>query len=148
MEARAVSRWLYAQLSSAPAVRALVGTRLYDTLAPQQSPDEVPELPCVIWNLSSGGALAAAGADRRVLVELRMAIQAYALGGGYGEADAVAAAVDDALAGAAGSVSIGGRDYWIATAQQESPVRTLDLEDGQRVHRVGGIYLVLAHGLP
>lgn len=144
-EAQAVSRFLFERLAAAPAVTALVGTRLYEAVGPQSGQEA---LPCVLWSYSSAEVTAAAGADRRVLMVCRYVIEARAEGGSFAEADAIAAAVDGALEGLAGSITWALQSYWVALAQQEQPIRLVEVGSGRRVHRSGGIYRILAHSLP
>lgn len=147
-EAAAMSQWLYETLAAAPAVTDLVRrsgefTGLYEDLAPQDAP-----LPYVVWTHNSGRVTRSVGADRRGLVRSLWALSCYAEDGSL-TADLLAAAVDAALAGAKGTLTVDGSNYWVASAQMEEPLRLTEIgPGGRRILRRGGLYKIIGHGLP
>lgn len=141
-EERAVATFLVAALDASDAVAALAGERIYEGQAP-----EGVEYPLIVFRLQGGSDTNALGSDVRTLVRLQYLVKAICAGDDYSPADAVMAAVDAALCGARGPVTVADVTYQVQTICREHPVRYLEYVDGVRYNHVGGLYRVPAHRL-
>ncbi len=141
-EQQAAAQYLYTRLTGNAGVTALAGARVYESLAPQGT-----TLPCVVYHLQAGRDRNAVGAGSRLFSRPLFLVKAVCEGSGYAPADAVAAAIDTALVGASGTVTIGGQLYEVAVAGREEPVRYTESATGKRYNHSGGLYRLFVQGV-
>lgn len=140
-ETRAAQAWINARLGAAAAVTALVSTRIYDSLAPQGA-----ALPYIIASYQSGQVTTTVGGQSRIVAQPVFLIKGVAEGGSFVTADQIAAALDDALLGAAGTtVTLDGVAYRVDSAVQVVPIRYVELLDGRRINHSGGLYRLFVY---
>lgn len=136
-EEQALSTFLYTTLSGDTAVAALVGTRIFEDLAPQGT-----AFPFVVFSFHTGGDTNALGSDVRTLTRPQYLIRAISKGPTYSDADAVAAAVDAALMGAHGSATVNGVTYEVLTVFREQAIRRCEYAESVRYNHAGGLYRI------
>lgn len=137
-EVQAGALHLYAKLSGAAAVTALVSTRIYDDVAPQGA-----TLPYLRYHLPTPAQDTLATLAHRLLSTQRWTVLAWAESGSYAEADAIALAADNALHQTTGSQVISAVTYTILGCYRRSSVRFTQLNAGRTIRVVGGTYDVL-----
>lgn len=136
-EAQAAKKYLFATLTGAAAVTALVSTRIYDSAAPQDA-----VLPYVVYSLNSGRDLVASAAHR-LTTALRFSVLAWGEGGSYSPEDAIASAVDDALDQTSGTATVGAQAYTILSCYREETLCFARLDAGRRIQASVGVFQVL-----
>jgi hypothetical protein len=131
---------LFARLSGHSGVSALTGTRIYPLVIPQQSYDEVTRQPCVVYQMNGRGRqVRFAGTGD--LVAGSVQVDAYART--YAQAQALAAALRDALMDYSGVVILPGSPQRTVTIKKCFLDREFDLMDEEPgLYRVSQEYAV------
>lgn len=129
-----VNQWIYETLSGDATIASLVGTRIYEGLAPQGA-----ALPFVVFQFMAGADVVAVGAVR-VMNSGLYQVKAICQGESYSPAAAIADRIDTLLQGANGSVS----DGVIYGCTREQPLTLIEQEHGIQYRHVGGLYRVYA----
>lgn len=140
VEMQGAAKWLFATLSASADLAALVGGRIYDSLAPQDA-----SLPYVVYNFVAGDAVAASGGAGRILDDSYWVVQGISESGSYTEADSIAKACDGAISGASGTATIGSSTYTVQGVLGGEPVRYVESSQGRRICHSGRRYRVLIH---
>lgn len=141
-EEQAAARFLFQRLAADAGVSTIVGSRIYESLAPDEA-----AYPLVIFNLQSGRDVTQAGGDGRILTSPLFLVKAVTQSNGYASADELAHAIDAALEGASGTITLGSQGYAIQTIYRTAPFRFLEPADGLRYFHVGGLYRVTCYAL-
>jgi len=137
-EEQAAAKHIYATLAAASDVTDLASTRIHESLAPLGT-----AFPHIIFNQQSGGNdRTVPGGDQRMMARGAWLVKAVTDSNGYSEADALYAAIDAALMGTTGVVTIGSQSYTVLSIVRISPVRYIEPADGKRYFHVGGLYRV------
>lgn len=142
-EEQAAAKWLRTTLAAETDVTDLVGTRIYDTEAPQS-----PTYPFVVFSMQAAADRKRPGANGRMMSRALWLVKAVTQGSaesGYAAADALYNAVDAALVATTGNLTISGQEYAIQSCFRTQPVRGMETEKSVRYCYVGGIYRVLVH---
>lgn len=131
-----ISDSLFNYLSSNGGISALVATRIYPLVVPQQVYDEATKRPCLVYTLDTDGRhVRFAGSD--TLVKGRLQIDCYART--YAQVKTLADAVRDALIDYSGTMTA-------ATSPLTSvTVKRIFLEDGENelMDEEPGLYRVM-----
>src|SRR5688500_12198549 len=106
-ELQAAAKGIRAKLAGTAAVTALVSTRIYEGLAPQDA-----SYPLLLFTHNSGSDRNAIGSNPRIFTRPLYVVRAYTHEtGSFADADAVAAVMDAALVGSDQTITIGAQSY-------------------------------------
>lgn len=137
---QAAAKAIYAALTGAAAVTALVGTsppRIFESDIPQGR-----DFPAVVFNLQSGSDRRAIGSNGRLLSRQSWLVKAVDQSESYAGADALMEALDSALEDAVQTVTVGGASYRVQVIGRLSPIRFSERSENVPYKHVGGVYLV------
>lgn len=126
-EAQAAVKHVYAKLSAAAAVTALVSTRIYEPPAPSEA-----SYPLLLVTQLSANALFTAGSDNRLMTRQIVVVQAVDLNASHATADSVLSAADEALTDSTGTVTVGAITYTVMSVRAVGQRRSARLEQGRR----------------
>lgn len=127
-----VAQWLYGLLSADGTLAPLIGTRIYEFLAPQGT-----AYPYVVFHPVAPRDVNSIGSGR-VMVGGTWDVMAYDQSRSYTTLTAIASRIDVLLQGARTSQSWG----YIFAAVREEPRKTLELIEGLQVRGLGGTYRI------
>lgn len=137
-EEQAAAKFIFDTLSAADAVTDLVDDRIYEGFA-----DQGESYPLILFNLQSpGNDRTVPGGDQRMMSRGLWLVKATVEGSSYADADAIASAIDAALLGATGVVTIGDQDYIVLSLVRERGHRMPEMTDGVQYRHSGGLYRV------
>lgn len=139
-ELQGYSKFLRDTLLAHSAVSDLVGNGVFEDLAPQ---DSAP--PYIVFGLHAARVLSVAGADARIFTIPDYYVRAVVESESYAPADAIALAIDAALEGALGQVTVGGVTYQIRGVFQTLPLRYPEVEGGVQYRHAGAVYRTYVH---
>lgn len=127
------NEWLYTVLSGDATITGLVGSRIYDGLAPQGA-----ALPFVVFNFQGGVDLRGVGTVR-VFNSGLYQVKAICQGESYAPAAAIADRIDELIHGNRGSVSDGS----VVDCVREQPLTLIEQQNGVQYRHVGGLYRII-----
>lgn len=130
-ELSAADKWLYTTLSGDAALAAIVGTRVYDTLAPEGS-----AFPCVVFSYQGGHDVHTNGPGR-VMVSALYQVKVIGKDGAFSELTSAAERIDELLHARHGSNTDG-----LAWAVREQPIKYMETDSGVRYYHLGGLYRI------
>lgn len=131
-----VNEWLYTVLAADSDVTDLVGTRIYDGLAPRGA-----TYPVIIFNFLTGSDVMAVGSIR-VMNSGLYQVKAVAQATSYADVSPVADAIDSALHRASGSVGDGA----ILACRREQPIVYIEQVNDLQYRHMGGLYRIQVQG--
>lgn len=142
-ELAAAEAFLCATLKAHPGVAELVGSRVYLYQAPEGA-----TFPFILVALNAASDRNAVGADVRLFTRATFLVKGITKErGGMAEASALATAIDAALMGASGTVTVEETLYAIRGCYRTEPVRLVMGAGDQRYNHAGGLYRLHAMDL-
>jgi hypothetical protein len=136
-EATEVLQWVHSQLAGGTALAGLIGTAIYDDLAPQEA-----EPPYIVAGLHAENDVWVVRGTR-IAVEADFLVKAVTRGNSYIGAASIMALADPLLA-ARGTVVSGAGTLFIIGCRRTSVVQYPELDSGVRYNHVGGVYRITA----
>ena len=130
--------WIYDTLAADVTLAGLVGTRIYDGVAPQGA-----AFPFLVFSHLGGSDTLGVGTFRALNSGL-FQVKAVTESQSYVSATAIADRADEVLQGAAGSKN----GATIASCQREQPLMQLEQNAGIEYRHVGGLYRPITHKEP
>lgn len=132
IETSVVAQWLVGRLSGDAALAAIIGDRVWDNDAPQDS-DE----PYVVFSYAGGSDLVTVGAGR-VYHSARYSIKVVAQADSRDEVEAAANRMDELLHPAGPNLPIAGGE--LVSCIREDIIDYTESEEGRRYKHLGGTY--------
>lgn len=142
-EEQAAAKWIRTTLAAASGVTDLVSTRIHDTEAPQSA-----TYPLIVFSMQAAADRKRPGVGGRMMSRALWLVKAVTSGSaesGYAAADAIYNALDAALVGETGNLTISGQEYAIQSVFRERGFRQMKTEPSVRYCSVGGVYRILVH---
>lgn len=131
-------RWLYGILSNDATLAALVGTRIFAYLAPQDT-----QYPLVVFAFEDGEDEQGIGGMRLNSI-LRYSVKAVGEGSSFTAIEPIATRIDALLHAKAGAITGGG---YVQESIRVSPVAMVELgEGGTQYRHLGGVYQLRIQG--
>lgn len=134
-EVGAGARHLVNTATADPDVAAFLGDRFYHAEAPADA-----EYPLAVYSAAGGADTLTGGADERLIVQARWLLLVIHNQNDPDLVRRIASAIDNALVGSTGTVSIDSQDYFVQTVYREEPVERSGQVDGEFYVNVGGYY--------
>jgi hypothetical protein len=137
VESMGIAEWLYTTLSGGTVLSAIVGTRIYEDVAPQGT-----ALPYVVYSQTSSMDENGIGGSR-LCENALWTVQGVAKAMTYNAVKSIAVAIDDLLHGVLGTATANG--VTVACTRQEE-VRYSEVREGVTWRHLGGVYRIYAGG--
>jgi hypothetical protein len=137
-ELRAIDRFLYEHLTGSAPVAALVGNRVFETLAPEGA-----VTPFIVFAFVSARDVNTYGAGQRSFTEATYRIAAVNQDDGADTVGLVADAFEAALTGLQ-NVSLTPEGVTLMGIFRTAPLRTVEEINGKRYSTVGGLFRIFA----
>ena len=137
-----IDNWLHATLTSDTTLAALVGARVFDSLATKQSGGKPQPMPYIIFNLQAPGNDVIAVGNYRIYSHALYTVRAVGVGSGYGVVQAIVAGIDAALHGKRATTTYG----VVLDCHRERPLKLPpEQAAGEIIYwSAGGIYRIMA----
>jgi HK97 gp10 family phage protein len=132
IETTRVDEWLLTTLAASASLTALVSTRIYGYVAPQNSTGNM-----VIFNWMGGSDLVAVS-GYRALVNGLWQVKAITQSGSFAQAKAIMDIVDGLIHRTTGSTS----DSLILSCVREAPVQYVEVTNGIQYRHLGGLFRI------
>lgn len=132
-----IDNWLYTTLTGDETLTEMVGTRVFDSLAPLGTPT-----PYIVFNLQAPGNDVIAVGNYRIYSHALYTVRAVGVGSGYGVVRAIVAQIDAVLHGKRATT-----DYGIVlNCHRERPLKLPPEQGaGEIIYwSAGGIYRIMA----
>ncbi len=124
------SAWLYGKLSGDETLAGLVGSRIYEDVAPPKA-----AYPLIVYHVQDGHDVnGVAGA--RILTQEVYVVKAVHRDTSYSSLKAIAKRIDELIHTASGQTTDGD----LVACIREQPLKFLAIEDGVEYRHLGGIY--------
>ena len=136
-ETQAVAVFLLQIFQAHAALTALVGTQIYEGLAPEGS-----QPPYLLYSLNAASDLNAVGRASRVDSRQLWLVKGITTGNSAASAAAIASAADDALEDATDTITLDGRSYRVTVIGRTAAIRLPPSGEGIRYHHIGGLYRI------
>lgn len=133
MEELTVNRWIFQTLSNDEAIRAVVGERVFDTIAPNNA-----EYPIIVFSSSSPRDVR--GVRVRAMSTFSYTVKVIDKAKTYSGIEALAEAIDKALELKSGPAAGG----VILSCHRETPFSYIESVDGLEFRHLGGLYFIAA----
>lgn len=133
IETTRVDEWLLTTLAASASLTALVSTRIYGYVAPQNTTGNM-----VVYNWMGGSDLVAVG-GYRALVNGLWQVKAITRSDSFAQAKAIMDLVDSLIHRKTGSTS----DSLVLSCVRESPVQYVEVTNGIQYRHLGGLYRIL-----
>lgn len=134
-ETGAAARHVVDTVTSDPTVAEFIGDRFYYGAAPEDAP-----YPFATYFPAGGTNQHTGGSDLRILVQARWRVVVFHDQNDPDLVRRIAGAIDAALVGSSGVVTIDGQAYHVQTVYQEEPFERSGPVDGEFYLNAGGIY--------
>jgi len=136
LEPSVIAKWIYGTLTGDAALAAIVGTRVYEDVAPQGA-----AMPYIVFQMQSPGNDLNALGSRRVIATPLYVIRGIAQTASYtGNLATIAERIDVLLHGQQQRVGTNDGYVW---CYRERPFRLAEVRDGIQYRHSGGVYRIL-----
>lgn len=141
-----IDKWIVTTLATDAALFAIVGNRIFESLAPQIDVDTengtAPVYPIVLFQMQSVSDSLGSGASR-VMTSALFFVKVVGERGGYADLQAACDRIDALLHQAAiTAVTVGAETFTILGSCRERPVQYAEVINGVRFNYLGGLYRI------